>query len=199
MDRNTENLSREKERLLMEIQFIHFISDLTNSALQFMGRIKNPKTNEFSRNIKNAEKMMYVLGMLTEKTKNNLTDMEKDHLRNSLDRLKQTYYEETQLTIAREQISIRHILVDSESEATELLSKIRSGSDFSELAKMHSQCSSRVDGGFIEGIKHGDFPRNIEDTAFKLGKDETSPVMHSRLGYHIVKLIDKYMAEENND
>ena len=43
--------------------------------------------------------------------------------------------------------SARHILVETEEKCTELMDEINSGSDFSELAKTHSQCPSGQQGG----------------------------------------------------
>ena len=195
-----ESLLKDKERSVMELQFVRFITDLTNSGLQFFGRLKNPRTNELDKDLPNAEKMLYLLNMLTEKTKNNLTEMENNHIRNALDCLKRVYYEETELAKAKQKsndfISIRHILVEFEHEASDARRRILAGEDFAELAKLISNCNSRSDGGYIENIKRGDFPKNIEEVAFKLNKDEISPVIHSVLGFHIVKLVDKQVGKK---
>lgn len=193
---NSDSLLKERAKIIMEIQFVGFISDLTNSTLQYLGRLKNPKTNQFAKNIQQAEKMIYILDMLYDKTKNNLTPMEKEHLRNSIDRTKRIFLEETQspgdvAEIAPKlSISIRHILVDSESTASDLLKQLTDGANFSEIAKMNSQCNSRAEGGFIEDIKPGDLPKSVEDIAFNLRKDEMSGVIQSIMGYHIVKLVE---------
>lgn len=198
---NTEALIKHRAKIMMEIQFVGFISDLTNTGLQYLGRLKNPRTNQFVKNIEQAERMIYLLDMLAEKTKANLTPMENEHLKTSTDRLKRIFFEETQLDRPAEKkqvISIRHILLDSESHAEDVLKEIKSGADFAELAKLHSQCNSRADGGYIDGIKHGDFPQAVEDAAFSLEKDQTSGIVASVMGYHIIKLIDKNEQTNNS-
>lgn len=203
MDRqpvSTENLVKERAKMLMEIQFVGFISEMTTATLQHLGRLKNAKTNQFHKNITQAERMISVLDMLEEKTKNNLTPMEKEHIRNSIDRLKRTYFEETQVRnespASEEVISIRHILVDNESAAAEILSQVKSGEDFAEIAKLHSQCGYRADGGYIDNIKKGDFPQQVENVALKLEKDQISDIIQSIFGYHIIKLIDKKIEKQ---
>lgn len=182
-----------KEKIMMEAQFIGFLADLTNSALQFLGRLKDPRTNKISKNIKNAEKMIYVLEMLQTKTANNLTPSEKEFLHNAVTRLKKTHYEETRDPEKQhtEEIAIRHILTDSSEAAEEILAKLKSGDDFAELARIHSLCNSRTQDGFIDKIHRGDFPKSVEEAAFALQIDEVSAVIKSVLGYHLVKLVEK--------
>jgi len=195
---SNETLLKERTKMMMEILFIGLISDLTNMALQSFGRLKNPTTNQFFKNIPQAEKMISILDMLAEKTKNSLTSMEKEHIKNSIERLKRIYYEESQTKEEKkpeEVISIRHILVESEVIAQDIMSQLKENADFGEMAKLHSMCNSRIDGGYIDEIKAGSLPKNLEDVIFKLKKDEISEITRTVLGYHIVKLIDKKTIE----
>lgn len=175
------------EDKIKEMQFVGFISDLTNTGLQYLGRLKNPRTNEFIKNLSQAERMIYILDMLIEKTRNNLTSMETEHLQISVNRLKKTFYEEKQMSTS-ESVNIRHILVDSEFRANDILVELKNGADFAEIAKLHSQSYS-ADNGFIEELKKGDFPKSIEDVAFNLKENEISGTIHSVLGFHIIKKI----------
>ena len=92
-----------------------------------------------------------------------------------------------------EQVHAREILVLEAVTADTLLSQIKSGSDFATLALAYSRdLSSRAAGGDL-----GWFPRGLltmpelEAAAFALQPGETSEVVHSSLGYHIVQVIER--------
>jgi parvulin-like peptidyl-prolyl isomerase len=83
-------------------------------------------------------------------------------------------------------------VVADEATAQELLAQIRSGADFSALALKYSlDFSSRAAGGDL-----GWFPRGVlavpevEAAAFALKPGETSGVIHSAVGYHLVKVLE---------
>lgn len=92
-----------------------------------------------------------------------------------------------------EQVHARHILVDSEEEAQSVLDQLNSGADFTQLAADHSRdATSRFNGGDL-----GWFPRGallvseVEDVAFSLEPGETSGIVPSSQGYHIVQTLEK--------
>ncbi|MEP7359584.1 MAG: peptidylprolyl isomerase [Anaerolineales bacterium] len=94
---------------------------------------------------------------------------------------------------AAEQVHAEEILVASEFTARDLLAQLQSGKDFATLALAYSRdLSSRPAGGDL-----GWFPRGlltvpeVEDAAFALQPGETSGVVHSSLGYHIVRVIER--------
>jgi peptidyl-prolyl cis-trans isomerase C len=91
-----------------------------------------------------------------------------------------------------EQVHARELLVADEATAQDLLTQIKDGKDFVELAVTYSiDLSSRIAGGDL-----GWFPRGlltvpeVEQAAFTLQPGETSEVIHSALGYHIVQTLE---------
>jgi peptidyl-prolyl cis-trans isomerase C len=91
-----------------------------------------------------------------------------------------------------EQVHARELLVADEATAQDLLAQIKGGKDFVELAVIYSiDLSSRIAGGDL-----GWFPRGlltvpeVEQAAFTLQPGETSEVIHSTLGYHIVQTLE---------
>jgi parvulin-like peptidyl-prolyl isomerase len=95
-----------------------------------------------------------------------------------------------------EQVHARHILVGNLDLANTLHEQIISGMDFAELAKNYSQdYSTNSSGGDL-----GWFPRGIltvievENTAFSLQPGQTSAVVQSRLGYHIIQTLEREAA-----
>jgi peptidyl-prolyl cis-trans isomerase SurA len=77
-------------------------------------------------------------------------------------------------------------------KANQLLDSVKSGRDFSELAKLYSDDSlSALQGGGLGKAKRGSFVKEFEDAAFLLQPGEVSGVVETEFGYHIIKLIDK--------
>ncbi len=70
-----------------------------------------------------------------------------------------------------------------------VLAKIRSGADFAELAKRHSQDPSAARGGDLGVIRRGEVLPNFERVLFAMKDGEVSDVSRTRAGFHIIKLV----------
>ena len=116
--------------------------------------------------------------------------------------IKKYYFENQKEFWTPMQPFVRHILFIAEEDATplekqlkkdkatEILSKVRAGQDFSELAKKYSEDVSASTGGEIGAMVKGQFVPEFEEVAFKLKPGEVSDIVESRYGYHIIK-VDK--------
>ncbi len=99
------------------------------------------------------------------------------------------YYREHQDTyVTPGRVKARHILVDSEEEAGTILKKLQQGADFAGLAKEKSKCPSAEKGGDLGWFEPGKMDPAFEKAAFALKKGETSGVVKSSFGYHIIKV-----------
>lgn len=92
-----------------------------------------------------------------------------------------------------EQVHAQAVLVRDEALARDLLAQLQAGADFATLALAYSlDLSSRVAGGDL-----GWFPRGwltvpeVEQAAFALQPGETSTVVQSALGFHIVRVLER--------
>lgn len=91
-----------------------------------------------------------------------------------------------------ETIRVRHILVDTQEEADEILEQLEGGERFSDLAREYSICPTGPDGGDLGFFKRGDMIKEFEDAAFALEKPgDISDIVKTKYGYHIIKLEDK--------
>jgi peptidyl-prolyl cis-trans isomerase C len=91
-----------------------------------------------------------------------------------------------------EEVSARHILVDSKDKARELYEKLAHGSDFAQLAKEHSKDpGSKDQGGQLGFFTRGQMVPQFEEAAFKLGKGEVGEPFQSQFGWHIVRVDDR--------
>jgi peptidyl-prolyl cis-trans isomerase C len=70
----------------------------------------------------------------------------------------------------------------------DLLSQIKKGADFAELAKANSACPSSAQGGDLGFFKRGRMLPAFEKAAFELETGQISDVVETRFGYHIIKV-----------
>jgi len=93
---------------------------------------------------------------------------------------------------AEEEVSARHILVESKDKARDLFEKIAHGSDFAKLAKEHSKDpGSKEQGGELGYFKRGQMVPQFEEAAFKLKKGEVGEPFETQFGWHIIKVDDR--------
>lgn len=86
------------------------------------------------------------------------------------------------------QIKARHILVEQEFEAQDLLQKLGQGKTFEQLAKEFSKCPSGAEGGDLGAFGKGMMVKSFEDAAFDLKVGETTPKpVKTQFGYHLIQ------------
>jgi len=71
------------------------------------------------------------------------------------------------------------------------LKRLQAGEDFAALAKKESTCPSATQGGDLGEFGRGEMVPEFEDAAFKLKPGETSGVVETKFGYHIIKVTAK--------
>jgi peptidyl-prolyl cis-trans isomerase C len=84
-----------------------------------------------------------------------------------------------------------HILVATEREAKDVQAELATGADFAELAKAHSTDATASRGGDVGYFRTGQLIPDFEKECLKLDVGETSGIVHTQFGYHIIKLTDK--------
>ena len=84
-------------------------------------------------------------------------------------------------------IRASHILTEKQSQALKVLEELKSGTDFSQLAKKYSQCPSGKKGGDLGQFGRGQMVREFEQTVFALKIGEISQPIKTKFGYHIIK------------
>jgi len=101
------------------------------------------------------------------------------------------YFEENKedLVVVR----ANHILVDSEDKAKAALDRLNNGDAFDIVAKDVSMDGSAPQGGDLGYFPKGKYGaiKEFEDTAFALKEGETSRIVKTEVGYHIIQLVDR--------
>ena len=83
----------------------------------------------------------------------------------------------------------RHILLDSEDKAKDVIVALDKGGDFVKLANEHS--TGAADGGELEWFQPEDMIKPFSEAAVKLKKDEyTKTPVQTQYGWHVIQLQD---------
>ncbi len=96
-----------------------------------------------------------------------------------------------------EQVSARHILVDTLEQAQEIRNSILSGGiSFEDAARAHSTCPSKEEGGDLGYFQHGQMVKEFDEAAFAAAVGEVTEPVQTQFGYHLIKVEDKKEAGE---
>jgi peptidyl-prolyl cis-trans isomerase C len=107
----------------------------------------------------------------------------------------QKYYQENRSRFTEPlEINIRHIVLNSESALKEVLKRLAEGGSFEKIASLYNVDKSRENGGNLGYIRRGQLAptfAQFEEVAFSLQKrGDTSEVVKTPLGYHIIQLLE---------
>jgi len=94
-----------------------------------------------------------------------------------------------------EQVHARHIMVDTEEAARQILALLQEGTDFVALAREHSlDLATKDNGGDLGWFPRGLVAPELEATAFALQPGQVSDVVRLGEGYHVVQVVEREPA-----
>ena len=108
----------------------------------------------------------------------------------------QKIYSETKSEMASgDQIKARHILLDSEEKAVEIIKKLQAGGEFAKLASEYSTGPSAASGGDLGWFGEGQMVPEFSKAAFALNPGDivTKPVK-TQFGWHIILVEDRKVS-----
>jgi peptidyl-prolyl cis-trans isomerase SurA len=122
----------------------------------------------------------------------------------------QKYYEEHKAEFVRpEQVALRSIEVntagkdvtevaDLKKKADTALKRIQDGEDFGEMAKRYSDGATAKQGGYLGIYKRGELSKELEDTVFKMKRNNLTEVMETKQGFLIMQVLEHYDEGEQS-
>jgi len=108
----------------------------------------------------------------------------------------QKIYSETKSEMASgDQIKARHILLNSEEKAVEIIKKLQAGEEFAKLASEYSTGPSAASGGDLGWFGEGQMVPEFSKAAFALNPGDivTKPVK-TQFGWHIILVEDRKVS-----
>ena len=109
--------------------------------------------------------------------------------------LKKIYSETKSEMASGDQIKARHILLESEEKAAEIIKKLQAGGEFAKLASEYSTGPSAASGGDLGWFGEGQMVPEFSKAAFALNPGDivTKPVK-TQFGWHIILVEDRKVS-----
>jgi len=118
----------------------------------------------------------------------------------------QKYYDEHKDSFVRpEMVVLSEIFLSTDGKSPEqvdalkkkaddIMTKLKAGADFEELARRNSDGPTGKDGGGLGGFEHGQLSKQLEDQVFPMKRNEISPVVQTKTGFEIIKVNNHFEA-----
>lgn len=147
---------------------------------------------DFKNNIRN--------GLLTQRV---ISSEVGSHITIGKDEVEKYYNEHKQEFVRPEQVALRSIEVNTEGKKPEeipdlkkkaetTLKRINDGDDFGEMAKRFSDGATAKQGGYLGVYKRGELSKELEETVFKMKKNELTGVLETKQGFLILQVMEHY-------
>jgi peptidyl-prolyl cis-trans isomerase C len=108
----------------------------------------------------------------------------------------QAEYDKQKASQGDKEYKARHILVEKEDEAKEIIEQLKKGAKFEDLAKKSKDPGSAAKGGDLGWAGAGAYVKPFSDAMVKLEKGKFSEVpVQSQYGYHVIQLEDVREAQ----
>jgi peptidyl-prolyl cis-trans isomerase C len=111
------------------------------------------------------------------------------------DELQRVYQEASKQMGQEEEVRARHILVETEDEANEIVSALKNGADFAELAKQKSKDPGASEGGDLGYFTKDQMVPEFSEVAFKMSPGQLSNPIKTQFGWHVILLEDRRVRQ----
>lgn len=167
-----------------------FLEELVKRELLYQEALKKglDKDPAYQKKLEDFKKINLV-GLLLEREIETKTKVSDKEIRD--------YYEKNKKDFAPvSQVSLSHILVNTEKEAQKILERLKKGEDFAQIAKKSSiDTVSAKKGGDLGFFSKGDIPPEFRIAAVRLKTGEVSEPIKTKSGYEIIKVTDKKVGQ----
>jgi len=112
------------------------------------------------------------------------------------EQLQAAYQAQIKGMAGEEEIHAAHILLETEAQARQVITELKGGADFAELAKSRSKGPSGPNGGDLGFFGKKQMVEAFSTAAFALKKGAyTTEPVQTQFGWHVIKLIDRRKAK----
>ena len=87
--------------------------------------------------------------------------------------------------------SARHILVSTEEESLDLKVRIEAGEDFADIARAHSSCPSKAQGGDLGQFGPGMMVKEFDEVVFSADVNTLQGPVKTQFGYHLLEVTSR--------
>lgn len=160
---------------------VTYVADLMLVAKAAEDR-KLGETDDFKRKLASARTKLLMEALLGAEAKAAVTE----------EAMRKVYDEAIKQMKDEEEVSARHILVESEEEAKKIAADLRKGGDFNAIAKEKSKDpGSKDNGGDLGFFSKDQMVPEFANAAFALNKGQLSEPVKSQFGWHVIRVDDK--------
>lgn len=139
-------------------------------------------TDDFKKKLALARTKLLMEALLQSEAKASVND----------EAMKKVYAEAIKDLGNEQEVSARHILVESEDDAKAIAADLKKGGDFSAIAKEKSKDpGSKDSGGDLGFFGKDQMVPEFAEVAFKLDKGQISDPVKSQFGWHVIRVDDK--------
>lgn len=85
----------------------------------------------------------------------------------------------------------QHILVETKEQCEDLLSQIKNGASFADLAKQHSLCPSGEQGGDLGEFHPGQMVPEFDKVVFNEAVNEVHGPVQTQFGFHLINITSR--------
>ncbi|HER27738.1 MAG TPA: peptidylprolyl isomerase [Rhodospirillales bacterium] len=188
VDAARQRLPEKFKALPFEAVFGFLVNSLIDSKLVVAEarKIKLDESEEFKRTLARIEEQVLERTFLAAYIENRITEQD----------LKVRHQEMIKNATVQDEIRARHILLETEAQAREVIAELVGGADFAELAKSRSKGPSGKSGGDLGYFGKGQMVEAFSTAAFALEKGAyTREPVQTQFGWHVIKLEDRRKVE----
>jgi peptidyl-prolyl cis-trans isomerase C len=100
-------------------------------------------------------------------------------------------YETIKGQMGDKEYKVRHILVEKEDEAKEVIVELQKGGKFEKLAERSKDSGSKANGGDLDWNAPGNFVKPFSEAMVKLPKGKFTPQpVQTQFGWHVIEVTD---------
>ena len=100
------------------------------------------------------------------------------------------FYEQNREARYGEKATARHILVEDKAKAGQIMTQLRKGADFAELAKKESTDPGGAQGGELPEFGRGQMVPEFDAAVFAAKEGDLVGPVKTEFGYHIIEVLD---------